>query len=120
MEGGGANNGGIRNWKQIEKDSLTWAMRWNNYSKRLHQRVRRSGWWWLGGGCVVVVGGWVVVGFFCFFVFLALFIDLLTDKVRFLSSSGSGVQCLGSNGPSDHCRMQPHFDCAWSRKKQWW
>ena len=41
MEGGGANNGGIRNWKQIEKDSLTWAMRWNNYSKRLHQRVRR-------------------------------------------------------------------------------
>jgi hypothetical protein len=40
MEGGGANNGGIRNWKQIEKDSLTWAMRWNNYSKRLHQRVR--------------------------------------------------------------------------------
>ena len=72
----------------------------------------------------VVVGGWVVVGlvvgFFCFFVCLALFIDVLTDKVRFLSSSGSGGQCLGSNGPSDHCRMQPHFDCAWSRKKQWW
>ena len=61
-----------------------------------------------------------VLLFFCFFVFLALFIDLLTDKVRFLSSSGSGGQCLGSNGPSDHCRMQPHFDCAWSRKKQWW
>jgi hypothetical protein len=39
------NQGGIKNWEQEENESLMWAMRWNNYSKRLHQRVRMVGAW---------------------------------------------------------------------------